>query len=195
MFLFKLFATFYTSANALILGFFLPPSSVSAFGGAEKITKTFIGLFTPIFQALFPFINRMARKDIGKTRILINFVLLVVSSVTVLISIFVYINAERIIYLFLGIEFKDSVTLLRLMILLCPIISISSVLGIQWMLPLRLDKKFNDIIIPSAVFSLIMSFVMVPKYGNIAMVLILIFTELTISIRMLSFYYNVNNIN
>ena len=50
----------YTSSTTFILGLFTNNTVVGYFTGADKIRQAVQGLFTPVFQTLYPYVNKLA---------------------------------------------------------------------------------------------------------------------------------------
>ena len=65
----------------------------------------------------------------------------------VLLCGMVLLAAPIIVRVLLGPRFEPAIPVMRILSLLLPIVAASNVLGIQWMLPLGMDRVFNKIII------------------------------------------------
>src|SRR5260370_35888620 len=62
MFLFRGSLSLYVGGNAFILGLFTSPQTVAYYAGAERISRAFLSLLTPISQALFPRVSYLVQE-------------------------------------------------------------------------------------------------------------------------------------
>jgi PST family polysaccharide transporter len=89
--------------------------------------------------------------------------------------------------LLLGKGFSNSIPVLRLLSILPALIAVSNVLGIQWMLPLRLDKEFNTIILSAGALNLILALLLTPRYHQMGMAVSVVFAEMLVTVSIVLF--------
>jgi PST family polysaccharide transporter len=70
-----------------------------------------------------------------------------------------------IISVLLGPGYEPAVVVLRVLAIILPLVALSNVLGIQWMLPLGLDHVFNKIILLAGLINLGLAVLLAPRYG------------------------------
>ncbi|MGI6285997.1 oligosaccharide flippase family protein [Neomoorella humiferrea] len=169
MFFFCSTVSLYTTANAFILGFFVPPALVGLYGGAEKISKSVLSLLNPISQALYPRMNHLVANDSKRAANLAYLSLLFMGGLGFILSALIIVTAPTIVKILLGPGFEGSIPVLRLLSLLIPLIALSNVLGIQWMVPLGLDRTFNIIIMTAGLINLALAFLFAPRFGPMGM--------------------------
>ena len=169
MFLFRSSVSLYTTANAFILGLFVSPAIVAYYGGAEKISKAFYMLLNPISQALYPRMSNLIARDNDQATKLARASMLFIGGLGIVVGIVILLGAPMMVRLLLGPGYEASVPVLRAMSLLVPMIALSNVLGIQWMLPMGLDKLFNTIIITAGALNLVLALFMAPTFGIMGM--------------------------
>jgi PST family polysaccharide transporter len=75
------------------------------------------------------------------------------------------VMAGPIIRVFLGVGYEESLSILRLLALVIPLASITGTVGMLWMLPLGLDRRFARITVMAAVVNLCVAAVVVPRFG------------------------------
>jgi polysaccharide transporter, PST family len=184
LFLFRGAVSLYTSGNAFILGIFATSRDVAHYAGAEKISKAFISLLTPFTQSIFPRLSRLVKSEPEKAAELARLSLLVMSAGGIGMGSIVYIFAPFWVRWFLGHEFAPAVQVLQLLALLSPLIAISNVLGIQWMLPRGLDRQFNAVIIMSGFINLSLAMLLSSRWGAIGMAVAVTASELAVTIGM-----------
>jgi len=81
----------------------------------------------------------------------------------------IFVFAPVVAQLLLGAAFGPAIPALRVLSLLPPLIALSNVLGIQWMLPLGLDRPFNGIILAAGVLNLGLAYLLAPRFGHVGM--------------------------
>jgi PST family polysaccharide transporter len=181
MFLFVSAASLYTTANVLLLGMLAPANAVSAFAGAEKIAKASISCLNPIAQTFFPRINYLIASDqIGAKREIKRSIFLTLGFGCAL-GLGLLIGAPICVRMLLGPGFDRCVPILRILSLLPPIIAASNVLGLQWMLPLRMDREFNTIILAGGAANIALALVLAPKFKEIGMASAVVIVELMVT--------------
>jgi PST family polysaccharide transporter len=177
LFVFKSAVSMYTTANVLLLGALAAPAVVAWFAGAEKIAKAATGALTPLTQAFYPRIAYLMAKDRGDaTRTARISVVMTVGSGLVL-GLALFLAAPSLVHVLLGVGFSEAVPVLRVLSVLPPLLAASNILGIQWMLPLRLDRQFNWIIAGAGFINIALAFGLVPRAGQMGMAISVVIAE------------------
>jgi polysaccharide transporter, PST family len=169
--------SFYTVGNGFILGLFGSPAAVGYYVGAEKISKAFSTLLFPITQAVYPRISHLASDARGDAARLARTSLFVVGAAGCLMGLGVFVGAPILVRVVLGPGFDSAVAVLRILALLPPLIAISNVLGIQWMLALGLDRLVNAIVISACVLNVGLALILVPRYQQVGMAVAVVASE------------------
>ena len=177
MFLFRSAVSLYTVGNAFILGLFASPRIVGYYAGAEKISRAFQGLLGPFSQALYPRLSRLAQRSRTEAARLVQVSMRVMGLGGMLMGLVVYVSAPLLVRILLGEGYETSVPVVRVLALLLPLIAISNVLGIQWMLPLGLDRPFNAIIIGAGIVNLTLAILLAPRYAHLGMAWAVVISE------------------
>lgn len=145
----------YTASNVVFLGALTNTVTVGYFSGAKKIIDNVTAIFSPISQAVYPHICRLAEEAPAKASIFIKKMLLIMGGGNFLLSLFLLIGAEFVVRLLLGEGYEESVAMLRIMAFLPFIVALSNVFGIQALLPLGMQREFSRILLSAAVFNTI----------------------------------------
>jgi len=163
MFLFRTSVSLYTVGNAFILGLFVPPQFVGFYAGAEKISRAVLSLLNPVNRTLFPRLSRLIRESRARAVRLARISLIVTGLGGAAMGIMILIFAPLLVRIILGHAYAPAVPVLRVLALLPPLIALSGILGIQWMVPLGLDKAFNSIIVIAGVVNMGLAVVLAPS--------------------------------
>lgn len=169
MFFFRSAVSLYTTGNAFILGLFVAPQTVGYYASAEKISKASLNLLNPISQSLFPRVSSLVKDERDKAAKLVRASLLTMGLSGACLGLILYLLAPMAVELLLGRGFDQSVLIIQAFSFLPVLIAVSNVLGIQWMLPLGLDKEFNLIITLAGFINLGLAVLLTKYLGALGM--------------------------
>lgn len=169
LFAFKGVVSLYTTANVVLLGLLATPGVVALFAGAEKIANAAASGVNPISQAFYPRISYLMSQDRADAIRTARLSVLMTVGSGMAFGLTMLLGAPLLVHLLLGSGFDRAIPVLRLLSVLPPAIAASNVLGIQWMLPLRLDRQFNWIIVAAGLTNVALALVLVPRFGHMGM--------------------------
>ena len=184
MFLFQASVSLYTTANAFVLGLFVSPAIVGFYGSAERLSRAALGMLGPITNAIFPRISRLATTNPARAARVAGVSLIVMVVGGAALGGAIAVLAPEIVRVVLGPGYEATVPVLRLLSALLPIVGASNVLGIQWMLPLKLDNAFNKIIIAAGLVNIGLAVVLAPLYGATGMAASVVTSEALVTTMM-----------
>jgi len=184
MFLYRGAVSLYTTANALVLGLVASPASVAFFGGAERISKALTTLTQPVSQAIFPRISSLLESKPERASRLIRLSLGAMSALGSFLGVGLFFASPLIVRLLLGRGFETTVPVLRVLSLTLPLIAISNVLGLQWLVPLGKDGVFNRIIISAGLLNLALAVTLGLRFGALGMAWAVVLAELFVTFTM-----------
>ncbi len=182
MFLFRSSVSLYTTANALILGAIAAPLAVGFYSGAERVIKALSNLVTPVSQSLFPRISRLVATDASRAIWLTRVSLGVMTLCGALLCAMVFAAAPLIVRLLLGPGYESAIPVLRILSLLLPVTAVSTVLGIQWMLPLGMDGVYNVIVISAGLLNVGLAVLWASQFQQIGMAWAVVVTECMVTL-------------
>ena len=177
--------SFYTLSVTLILGILETKEAVGYYGAADKLVQALKALSIPIATALYPVISYKLSKNqqLGIAYAIRNGKKLwLVMGILALISFF---SAELIVNLIFGIEFQQSIVLLRILSIVPFLVSVSNVLGIQIMLNIDLKKEFTAAVSSISIIGLCLTYVLINNYGMIGAAISVVIIEAIVA---LTFY-------
>ena len=93
--------------------------------------------------------------------------------------------AKEMIPWFFGSEYEDVTDILPILSLLVIVIGLSSILGIQYMIPIKRQKEYNISIIFGAVINIILNFLLIPSMYSIGAAIASVAAETGICICMI----------
>lgn len=182
----------YTISNTFILGLFASNEVVGYFAAADKIRSAVQGFFSSASQAVYPHLSSLfVESRQAALRFVRKFLYLVVCLGSIA-SLLTLIFAEKIVIVFLGVQYRYSVVLLQIFSFLPLIIMIGNVFGVQTLLNAGYKKAFSKVLAISAAINIIISFIFVPKYLALGTSIIVMIVE---SFVTLGFFYQLNKNN
>jgi PST family polysaccharide transporter len=182
MFLFRSAVSLYTTANALILGAVATPLAVGFYSGAERIARGVINLTSPVSQSIFPRVSNLVLKDSRKAITLVRLSLMIMTVFGLVVGTALFVGAPFIVRILLGKGYESAVPVLRILSLLVPSVALGNVLGVQWMLPLGMDRQFNKIIITAGVINVGLALWWASRWQHVGMAWAVSVAEMIVTI-------------
>lgn len=174
----------YTASNIVFLGLLTNNTIVGYFSGAQKIIQNINQLISPVTQAIYPYVSKIASNSKNDALKILRKIVLILGGGNFIISILIFIFAEWIVDLLLGDGYEQSVVLLRILSFLPFIISLSNIFGIQTMLVFGMKKQFNKILLSAAVINTIIVLPMIYFYQAIGVSISMTITEMFVTLTM-----------
>jgi PST family polysaccharide transporter len=177
MFLFRGAVSLYTVANAFILGLLAAPQLVGYYSGAEKISRALLGFLRPISQSLYPRLSHLVRHARAEAARLARVGVAIMGTGGALLGLATFVFARLLVRIILGRGFEPAIPVLRVLAFLLPLVALSDVFGIQWMLPLGMDREFNIIIIGAGFINVLLALALAPRYAALGMAVAVVAAE------------------
>jgi PST family polysaccharide transporter len=153
-FLSRVSVSIYTSSNAFLLGLFTNNLTVGYYSIAEKLYMALRSLYSPISTALYPYISK--QKNIKLFKKIFYFAILI----NILIISILYIYSPLLIKLLSGTYILESISALRILLLIAIIVVPSSLLGYSFLAALGYKHYANYSVVFASVVHLINLFIL-----------------------------------
>jgi PST family polysaccharide transporter len=180
----------YTASTTLILGLFTNNVIVGYYAVADKIIQIFKQLLSPITQSLYPFITKKISENKENGLSVIKKVVKYLGTFTFLLSVFILIFSKYLVLIISGKNYMQSILPLRIMSFLPFIIALSNIMGIQTMLPLKMNKAFSSILITGSILNIVLSLIFVPVFQHIGSAITVSIIETFITVTMFVYLKN-----
>jgi PST family polysaccharide transporter len=168
--------TLTTTSSVVILGIVFPPG-VQAFGSAERIVRNCLGLLGPISAAGMPRIARLMGSDADAARKVARLSFAVMVAFGSLAGGAIFLLAPLIVKLLLGSAYPFVTPVLRVVSLALPFAAASAMLGVQWMLPLGLDRTLVKMTFLAGLLNLAGCFILGSLYGAMGVAVTMVGVE------------------
>jgi polysaccharide transporter, PST family len=183
MFLYRSLVSLYTSANVFILGFLATQSMVAHFAAADRVAKVFLTLLGPVSQAFYPRLARLRQEDPNKAVVLGRQALGIMGLSGTVLGLVMYAIAPLVPQI-LGKSFEASVPIVQVLALVVPLISVSTVLGTNWLLVYNMDKAFNTNVMLGALLNIALPIFLIPRVSTIGMAWSVVLAEAVVALGM-----------
>jgi PST family polysaccharide transporter len=181
VFLFRSSSGLYLQANAFVLGLLATPQVVAFFGGAERVIRAAMNLFHPLSQTLFPRMSHLMVADPDRAQRLLTVGLMGMGGLGIAMGITAAVGAPTLVHLILGPGYEATIPVLRVLSVLPPVIAVGTVFGIQWALPMGLERPFYLFVLSAGVINIILAVLLVPRYGAVGMAVSVMTAEILVA--------------
>ena len=190
LFFFRAAVSLYTSANAFILGLFVPAQQVGYYAGAERLTKALLALFEPINRTFLPRLSHLARHNLSQAARLAQLIVVSMGLLGLLFGGGVVLLAPLLVHLLLGPGFEPAIPLMRILALLLPLIAVNLALGLQWMVALGLDRAYNYITVGAGLLNIGFAIVLVPLFFQSGMAWAVVSAEAFVAMALVIYLHH-----
>ncbi|GMR25217.1 MAG: flippase [Ignavibacteria bacterium] len=177
----------YTTSNTFILGLFASETIVGYYAAADKIRIAFQGIQSVLTQTVFPHINKLLVESYDKFITFNKNLLKFQTFVSVLISLTLFLFAEKIVLILLGQQFYESICVLKILAILPFLSSFTSIFAINMLIPLDQKNDFMKTFLAAGIIGLISALVLIPVYWQNGTAIAIVLAEGTAA--SLSFWY------
>lgn len=182
IFLFRGAISLYSTANALILGLFAAPPIVAFYAGSERITRSIVQMIWPVSQSVYPRLSYLVKHQDERAIRLVRISMFSMLGIAAALACFVFFYAPLIIHIALGPKYTQAIPTLRILAFLLPTVAISNVLGMQWTIPLGLERQLNVIVVSAGVMNVVMASLLARRWQHIGMAWSVLVTEIGVAI-------------
>lgn len=179
----------YTVLDKVMLGAIISDKTeLGFFEQAEKTVRILLNIITALEIVMAPRIANKYSKGQYKSikdDIINSLNLVYFLSMPMIFGIIAI--AKDFVILFLGYEFYKSIYIIYMLSPMFFIIGIASVIGMQYLLPIKKQLQYNISIISGSIINLILNFLFIPKFFSIGATIGTIFAELTVTAMQIYF--------
>jgi O-antigen/teichoic acid export membrane protein len=156
----------YTSMNTLMLGWFSGMDQVGLFDYSQKITRIPLALITSLGTVMMPRMTKeLQNGSREKADSYLQLSLWCMLGCAFLFMWGIIAVANEFVPVFFGAEFAECVSLMSYLSLTIPIVSLTNIIGRQYMIPSGSDKQFTLSLCIGACGNIIAGLLLIPNYG------------------------------
>jgi PST family polysaccharide transporter len=177
----------YTAANSVILGLLTNDAAVGYYVAAEKIVGAVRSLMSPVSQAIYPRLSRLAAASRERALYWSRTLLLVMGGGGAILSAGLLVAAPLITRVLLGSRFEPAIPVVRILAPLAVLVGLSNVFGIQMMLPFGRDRAFTAILFSAGVINVGLALALAPRWQASGMAAAVLVSELFVTVAMAAY--------
>jgi len=167
IFLSTIWISAYTTLIPTVLGIVAGHEAVGFYNLADRIRNVGQGFIGPVSQALFPRMNYLFANDSLNAKRLLLRSGLIISSISGLVSLSLWVAAEPIVVMLGGRDFLPASNVLRWLAPLPFVIGISSIASLQILIPMHRERNFHFVVFIGAMVSLLTLHLLVLDKGAV----------------------------
>ncbi|MDY5738291.1 MAG: flippase [Candidatus Onthomorpha sp.] len=173
---------FYNSFSVILLGFLFGSIANGILDAGRRFINIAESLLSVVSRVFFPFVARRGDKHCMYAKIHIT--------ISVMMSIVLFVFAPILIDLFFTEEFKDATKILRLMSIIIPFSALYNVYSINWMIVNGFEKQSRNITVFSSLIGFVIAYPLIKSFSYYGVGLILIIVYLLLGGLSFLFYKN-----
>ena len=186
----KLLVSIYTLIIPVILLYTTDPTNLAYYNISDKIKNTIAAITGPISIALYPKMNYLANVNLNQFySYLIKTIIVNVLILTPFCFIAFFYSSEIIIFIS-NDKYLNSSLILQWLSFIPLFMSITNILGMQFLLPLYKERIFILIHGVGCYLALILSLILIPYHKEIGAAIILFIVEIGIMTSLMIYTYN-----
>lgn len=177
----------YTSSTIVFLGLVTSDYVVGIYTAANRIIDAFRGCLSPVVDALYPFVNKIAKESKERAQSVLRKATIILCSGTSLLCIGIFVTAKWLVYYILGPSYEESVSVLQILAFLPLVVITSNIYGLFGMISFGHQKEFVTILVHSAILDLCIVFPLLYYMGADGAALTMLLTEIYVLYRCIKF--------
>jgi len=183
MFLVYFSTNIITNLNPVFLGLLeVDYYYVGIFTAGYKIIQIFVLIISLITTTVFPHIVKIINENPNRMETIvfsfIRKVLMIIILIGILSLVFLYIFADLIVNLFFGVDYIETINVIRILSFAPLLIGIGHTLTLQVLVPLEFDSTVAKIYGSSAIVNIVLALIFIPIFGYIGLCVIILVTRI-----------------
>lgn len=186
LFLPQIAGQFYGIFNKNILGIMENVTYVGYFDQSDKITSIIIAIVTATGSVMLPYVaNEFIKGNLSISKNYLYDSIEISSSISIPISFGMISLSTSFVPLFFSTKFLPVTPILMIQSISCLIVSISNVIGIQYLIPTNQNYKYTISIFIGAITNLIIDIPLIHFWGVNGSAISILFSELAVTFSQL----------
>ncbi|WP_063625058.1 oligosaccharide flippase family protein [Paraburkholderia mimosarum] len=176
----------YVTSNIVILTFMAGPEVAGYFAAGDKLLRACLSLLRPLHSAAFPRVSYLMNKNRDDAFHFLRKMLALELGIVITMSLAIYFSAPLAVTMVYGPAFAPAVDVLRWLSFVPLMAGLSTILGLQIMIPLGMKAHFSSILIASAPLNGVTLVILAHYFGAQGAAATVLLVETSIAIAMLA---------
>nr|WP_269147501.1 flippase [Caldibacillus thermoamylovorans] len=173
------------SSGTFILGLTSSNSAVGIYSSIEKIVRAVIGLFTPITQALFPYISAKFAQGYNLGLTIVKKAGKVIMLTAVLIGILIILLSQFILKILYGAKVAEYSLVMQILVVWLIISVLNNIIGYQYLIASEQEKKYTNSFLLAGSITIFLYLVLSVPFSMYGIIFAMLIGELSLTIFML----------
>jgi O-antigen/teichoic acid export membrane protein len=184
LFLSSLASNLYSSTTVVVVGFIAGDAAVGRFVAVDKIREVVQNLINPVSQAFYPRICAMIDTLPTRAFQMIRRLLGLLGISTFFLSMTMAVCSGVIVTFALGPQYSDAIPTFAVIALRPFVASFTTVLGLQTMLPLGMNREFRNVLVGGGLVNLLLLMPLCTWYSDLGAAISVLASETLLSMMM-----------
>ena len=178
----------YMQLNAVLIGVVASPAAVALFGGSERLVRAAVGLLEPLTRALVPRLAYVRGHHPAEANRLAQRLMIGLTVAATLAAAVCAAAAPAVIALLLGPGYEAAVPVFRVLLLLLPLITLATTIGIFAAVPRGRDRVVLLGTVVAGVTNLLLGVPLTRRIGVTGMATSVVIAEGLVAVILLVWY-------
>lgn len=178
--------TLYTTMNTILLGIMAGPVVVASFAVADRLRSAAQSVLAPISKAAYPRSVKLTHENSPSLKRYLIHIFILEFVVAGGIASFLFIFNHAIMNVVSGGKFKSSADVLAVLAFAPPLVGLSDVIGMQIMLPRKLNRQFARIRWCAGGVNIALVAILIPRYMAVGAAIGTVAAEFSILVMMIA---------
>jgi O-antigen/teichoic acid export membrane protein len=174
---------FNSSFNTLILGGMAGSVAVGLYSAAQRVVTALQLLWTAVSQALYPFFCSRFQLNVQDAAAKLRRIVLSVGAVTLGGAVMASLAAPSLVAALFGDKYRGTIPVFQVLIFLVFASSVSSLLGLQGLLGMGLERDYLKVVGTGTLLNIVFSFMAIRLYGGVGLAASVILLEMVLAAR------------
>lgn len=171
------------SINTLLLGALTNPVAVGCYSAAQKVVNALQMLWNAGSQALYPFFCNKFRVNVKAAAAKLRQLLYLVAGTTLVAAVVACASAHGLVAVLFGAKYSGTVPVFQVLMFLFCASSVSSLLGMQGLLGMGLERDYLRITGTGVILNVVFSFFAIKFWGGIGLATAVVLLEIIVAAR------------
>ena len=173
----------YTSMDKILLGQLAGMQQAGFFEYSEKLSRMPLAIVTAMGTVMLPrMTSELSAGRRAEALVLLEESVWAMLAMGLALAFGIAAISTEFAPVFLGEEFSDCYVLMQILAVIIPIVSMTNVVGRQYLVPTGRDLAFTFSVCVGAIANLVVNFALIPKFGALGAAIATVAAELSVLI-------------
>lgn len=156
----------YTTLDKIMLGVMSTEEQVAFFSYSERISRLPLSVLQALGVVMMPRMSYLLMEGQREKALdLLKNSIWIMLAASMALAFGISAVAPEFVPVFLGAGYEPCVGIMTFLVVIIPVISVTNVIGKQYLLPLSRDREYTFSLIVGAVFNFVVNVILIPRMG------------------------------